>query len=179
MFMVEAGRLPALLRCRSWSCWSLHDGMTALMLPERGEPAPLMAAIPAPVAPGHSQQVGAIGHGLPGHGGHVHGSRALKQRHFGAERLRLPLQPELGDAPPPDLGFMIKNGRCGRAAAAVRMAAVLPSVVNAVVAVAAANSISPTASAATHSRPASANETRISTGAAIARMSPIHRSRPL
>ena len=55
-----------------------------------------LGSVPA----GHAEQVGAIGDRLAGQGGHVHGSRALQQRHLGAQRLRLVLQPELGDLPP-------------------------------------------------------------------------------
>ena len=52
-----------------------------------------------PVAPGHPEQVRAVGDRLPGQRRHVHHARALEQRHLGAQRLGLLLQPELRDLP--------------------------------------------------------------------------------
>ena len=52
-----------------------------------------------PVTAGHAEQVGAVGHRLLGHRGHVHRARALKQGDLGSESFRLLLQPEPGDLP--------------------------------------------------------------------------------
>ncbi len=53
-----------------------------------------------PVPAGHAEQVSAVGRRLSGQGGHVHRPRALQQRHLGAQRFGLVLQPELGDLSP-------------------------------------------------------------------------------
>ena len=78
--------------------------------------------------------------------------RALQQRHLGAQRLCLLLQPELGDLPPPDLGSMIRNGRRGRAAGPPGMAASWPPVPSATARLPAASTVSATATTATHSK---------------------------
>ena len=80
--------------------------------------------------------------------------------------------------PPPDLGFMIRNGRRGRAAGRAGMAASWPAAPSAALAVPAAATISATATMATHSRWCHAKVTRMSTGAAITKTSAIQRSTP-
>ena len=80
--------------------------------------------------------------------------------------------------PAPDLGFMIRNGRRGRAAGTAGMAASGPPALSAALAVPAAATISATATMATHSRLARVNATRMSTGAATARASASHRRTP-
>ena len=73
---------------------------------------------------------------------------------------------------------MIRNGRCGWPAGTADGPVGAPSVRSAMRPVPAASASSTTATMATHSRPCSANVTRISTGAAITRMSASHRSTP-
>ena len=90
----------------------------------------------------------------------------------------LSFSPNLVTFPPPDLGFMIRNGRRGRAAGRAGMAASGPPVLSAALAVPAASTISATATMATHSRLARVNATRMSTGAATTRASAIHRRTP-
>jgi hypothetical protein len=70
-----------------------------------------LGAVPA----GHPQQIGPLGHRPAGQLAHVHHLGPFQQGHGGPEASALSLRPNLATFPPPERGFMIRNGRRGGA----------------------------------------------------------------